>query len=259
MSLGMELRHLRYFLAVAEELHFGRAAARLHIAQPPLSQQIRRLEEELQAPLLRRTSRHVELTSAGRVFLQEAKVVVAQANRAVRIAQRASRGEIGQLFVGCTPWADFTSGPQVIRGFGRHHPHVEVELHSLSSAEQIAALQDGRLDVGILRPPVNNQALLTEPLLSERLLIAFPRGHRFAAYRLVPWAELAHEPYVLLSRRRAPSFDSIVSRACADAGLTLSVRYEVDHPQAVLALVAAGLGISLAPATFAALKSAGIA
>ena len=255
----MELRHLRYFIAVAEELHFGRAAARLHIAQPPLSQQIRRLEEELQAPLLRRTSRHVELTAAGRLFLQEAKLTVAQADRAVRIARRATQGEIGQLFVGCTPWADFTSWPKVIRGFGKRHPHVEVELHSLSSAEQIVALEDGRIDVGILRPPVHRPTLMTEPLLTERLVVAFPQGHRFAAYRRVPWRELADEAYVLLSRRRAPTFDGIVSQACADAGLTLSVRYEVDHPQAVLALVAAGLGVSLAPATFGALKGAGIA
>jgi DNA-binding transcriptional LysR family regulator len=255
----MELRHLRYFIAVAEELHFGRAAARLHIAQPPLSQQIRRLEEELQTPLLRRTSRHVDLTTAGRLFLPEAKQTVAQADRAARIVRRASQGEIGQLFVGCTPWADFTSGPQVIRGFGKRHPHVEVELQSLSSAEQISALEDGRLDVGILRPPVRSRALLTEPLLTERLVVAFPRGHRFAAHRQVPWRDLSGEAYVLLSRRRAPTFDRIVSQACADAGLTLNVRYEVDNPQAVLALVAAGLGVSLAPATFAALKSTGIA
>jgi DNA-binding transcriptional LysR family regulator len=255
----MELRHLRYFITVAEELHFGRAAARLNIAQPPLSQQIRRLEEELHIPLFRRTSRHVELTAVGRVFLPEAKQTLAQADRAIRIVRRASQGEIGQLFVGCTPWADFTSGPQVIRGFGKRHPHVEVELQSLSSAEQIAALEDGRLDVGILRPPVDRRMLMTEPLLTERLVVVFPRGHRFTAHRRVPWRELADEAYVLLSRRRAPSFDSIVSQACADAGLTLRVRYEVDHPQAVLALVAAGLGVSLAPATFAALKSPGIA
>jgi DNA-binding transcriptional LysR family regulator len=255
----MELRHLRYFITVAEELHFGRAAARLHIAQPPLSQQIRRLEEELHVPLFRRTSRRVELTAVGRLFLPEAKQTLAQADRAIRIARRASQGEIGQLFVGCTPWADFTSGPRVIRGFGKRHPHVEVELQSLSSAEQIAALEDGRLDVGILRPTVDSRMLMTEPLLTERLVVVFPRGHQFTAHRRVPWRELAEEAYVLLSRRRAPSFDSIVSQACADAGLTLSVRYEVDHPQAVLALVAAGLGVSLAPATFAALKNTGIA
>ena len=255
----MELRHLRYFIAVAEELHFGRAAARLHIAQPPLSQQIRRLEDELQAPLLRRTSHHVELTTAGRLFLQEAKLTVAQADRAMRTARRASQGEIGQLFVGCTPWADFTSGPRFIRGFGRRHPDVEVELHSLSSAEQISALEDGRIDVGILRPPVQRQMLSSESLLTERLVVAFPQGHRFAKYGRVPWRELAAEAYVLLSRRRAPTFDGIVSQACSNAGLTLSVRYEVDHPQAVLALVAAGLGVSLVPATFGGIKGGGVA
>src|SRR5712691_3430464 len=259
MSSRMELRHLRYFIAVAEELHFGRAAARLHISQQPLSQQVRRLEDELQAPLHRRTSRQVELTTAGRLFLREAKLTVIQADRAIRIARRASQGEIGQLFVGCTPWADFTSGPKIIRGFGKRYPHVEVELHSLSSREQIAALEDGRIDAGILRPPVHSQALMTEPLLVERLVVAFPQGHRFAGSHRVSWRDLADEPYVLLSRRRAPAFDGLVAQARADAGLTLSVRYEVDHPQAVLALVAAGLGVSLAPATFGALKSAGIA
>src|SRR5258708_7527940 len=251
MAPAVELRHLRYFIAVAQELPFGGGAARLHIAQPPLSQQTGRLEEDLQAPLPRGTSRHVELTSAGRMFLQEARAVVAQADRAVRIAQRASRGEIGQLFVGCTPWADFTSGPKIIRGFGKRYPHVEVELHSLSSAEQISALEDGRIDAGILRPPVQKQALTTEPLMAERLGGAFPQGHRFAGSHRVPWRDLADEPYVLLSRRRAPAFDGLVAQACADAGLTLSVRYEVDHPQAVLALVAAGPGVSLVPRPFA--------
>jgi len=258
MAPAVELRHLRYFIAVAEELHFGQAAARLHIAQPPLSQQIRRLEEVIQTPLLRRTSRHVELTSAGRMFLQEAKAVVARADRAVRIAQRASRGEIGQLFVGCTPWADFTSGPKIIRRFGKRYPYVEVKLHSLSSAEQISAQEDGRIDGGILRPPVHNRAPMTEPLRTEPLVVAFPQGHSFAASHRVPWRDLADEPYVPLSRRRAPAFDGLVAQACADGGLTLSVRYEVDHPQAVLALVAAGLGVSLMPATFDAGKSVGI-
>lgn len=255
----MELRHLRYFIAVAEELHFGRAATRLHIAQPPLSQQIRRLENELQALLLRRTSRRVELTSAGRMFLQEAKMIVAHAERAARVARRASQGEIGQLIVGCVPWADFTNAPRMIRAFGKRHPDVEVDLHSLSSPEQISALEEGRIDIGILRPPVDRPGLMTESLLSERLVLVFPQGHRFTPYERVPWRQIVGEAYVLLSRQRAPGFDGIVARACAAAGVTLNVRYEVDYPQAVLALVAAGLGVSLAPATVGTLKSSGIA
>jgi DNA-binding transcriptional LysR family regulator len=245
----MELRHLRYFLAVAEELHFGRAAARLHISQPPLSQQIRRLEKELQAPLFNRTKRHVELTNAGRVFLGEARALVAQAAQAAGNAQRASRGEIGQLVLACDLWADFLNGASIIRQFARRNPDVEVELRDLTAAEQIAALEGGRIHVGILRPPVQSKALTSERLLSERLVVAFPRGHRFKTYGRVPWGALVDEPYVLFSRRRAPAFEALVSRACHDAGVTLRVKYEVEHPQTILAIVEAGLGISLVPAS----------
>src|SRR6266446_5134273 len=178
MSSRMELRHLRYFLAVAEELHFGRAAARLHISQPPLSQQIRRLEKELQAPLFHRTTRHVELTNAGRVFLGEARAVIAQAEQAAGSVQRASRGEVGQLVVGCALWADFLNGARIIR---------------------------------------------------------------------------------LFARRRAPAYQALVARACRDAGVTLKVRYEVEHPQSILAVVEAGVGISLVPASLQMLTRPGIA
>jgi DNA-binding transcriptional LysR family regulator len=245
----MELRHLRYFLAVAEELHFGRAAARLHISQPPLSQQIRRLEKELQAPLFHRTKRHVELTNAGRVFLGEARALVAQAAQAAGNAQRASRGEIGQLLVACDLWADFLSGASIIRRFARRHRDVEVELRDLTATEQYAALEGGRIHVGILRPPVESKALLSERLWAENLVVAFPRGHRFKSYERVPWSALVDEPYVQLSRRRGPAFEALVARACHDAGLTLRVKYEVEHPQTILAIVEAGLGISLVPAS----------
>jgi len=255
----MELRHLRYFLAVAEELHFGRAAARLHISQPPLSQQIRRLEKELQAPLFHRTKRHVELTNAGRVFLGDARALVAQAEQAAGKAQRASRGEIGQLLVACDLWADFLNGASIIRSFARRHPEVEVELRDLTAMEQIAALEGGRIHVGILRPPVQSKALISERLLSETLVVAFPRGHRFKSYGRVVWSALVDEPYVLFSRRRAPAFDALVARACHDAGVSLRVQYEVEHPQTILAIVEAGLGISLVPASLQLARRAGIA
>jgi len=255
----MELRHLRYFLAVAEELHFGRAAARLHISQPPLSQQIRRLEKELQAPLFNRTKRHVELTNAGRVFLGEARALVAQAEQAAGNAQRASRGEIGQLLLGCDLWVDFLNGARIIRLFARRHPEVEIELRDLTAMEQISALEGGRIHVGILRPPVPSKALLSERLLSENLVVAFPRGHRFRNAGRVSWAALGDEPYVLFSRRRAPAFDALIARACHDAGVTLKVKYEVEHPQTILAIVEAGLGISLVPASLRMLRRPGIA
>lgn len=255
----MELRHLRYFLAVAEELHFGRAAARLNISQPPLSQQIRRLERELQAPLFHRTKRHVELTNAGRVFLDEARALVTLAEQAVGNAQRASRGEIGQLLVGCALWADFLGGATIIRHFARRHPDVEVELRDLTAAEQVAALVAGRIHVGILRPPVPSKGLTSESLVSESLVVAFPRGHRFKHYERVPWKALVDEPYVLFSRRRAPAYEAVVTRGCHEAGVTLKVRYEVEHPQTVLSIVEAGLGISLVPASLRMLKRPGVA
>ena len=255
----MELRHLRYFLAVAEELHFGRAAARLHISQPPLSQQIRRLEKELQAALFHRTKRHVELTNAGRVFLGDARAHVAQAEQAAGNAQRASRGEIGQVLVGCDLWADFLNGANIIRLFARRHPDVEVELRDLTATEQISALEGGRIHVGILRPPVPSKALISERLLSENLVVAFPRGHRFKSYGRVFWTALVDEPYVLFSRRRAPAFDALVARACHDAGVTLRVKYEVEHPQTILAIVEAGLGISLVPASLQMVRRSAIA
>lgn len=255
----MELRHLRYFLAVAEELHFGRAAARLHISQPPLSQQIRRLEKELQAPLFQRTKRHVELTNAGRVFLGEARALMAQAERAASSAQRASRGEIGQLLVGCALWADFLNGAKIIRLFARRHPDVELELRDLTATEQIVALEAGRIHVGILRPPVPGKSLVSERLSSESLVVAFPRGHPFKNHERVSWMALVDQPYVLVSRRRAPAFEALIARACHQAGVTLKVKYEVEHPQTVLAVVEAGLGISLVPASLQTFKSPGVA
>jgi DNA-binding transcriptional LysR family regulator len=245
----MELRHLRYFLAVAEERHFGRAAARLNISQPPLSQQIRRLENELQTPLFHRTTRRVELTNAGRIFLSEARAVVAQAERAAGSVQRASRGEVGQLVVGCALWADFLNGARIIRLFARRHPDVEVELRDLTAPEQVSALEDGSIHVGILRPPIPSDSLVSERLLSESLVVAFPRGHRFTNYQRVPWEALVDQPYVLFSRRRAPAYQALVARACRDAGVTLKIKYEVEHPQSILAVVAAGVGISLVPAS----------
>ncbi len=255
----MELRHLRYFIAVAEELHFGRAALRLGIAQPALSQRIRRLEEELQAPLLRRTKRHVELTEAGRIFLQEARATLVQAERAARLAQRATRGEIGQLGVGFVPWTDITSIPKAISTFGERYPEVELELQSLTASKQISALREGRINIGFTRPPTQCPDLMTKALFSEPLIVVFPPRHPFAGYRRVPWRLLGSEPYISFSERWAPCFAAVIGEACRQAGIALKVRHEVDQPQTVLALVEAGIGVSLVPASFARLTRPGIA
>jgi DNA-binding transcriptional LysR family regulator len=201
----------------------------------------------------------VELTNAGRVLLAEARELVTLAEQAAGNAQRAGRGEIGQLLVGCALWADFLDGAAIIRLFARRHPAVEVELRDLTAAEQISALEAGRIQVGILRPPVPSRALTFERLLSESLVVAFPRGHRFRRYERVPWKAVGEEPYVLFSRRKAPAYEAVVARGCHHAGIRLNVRYEVEHPQTVLAIVEAGLGISLVPASLQTLKRPGIA
>src|SRR5688500_12268607 len=150
----VELRHLRYFVAVAEELHFGRAARRLGIAQPPLSQQIRRLEDELGAGLLRRNRRRVELTAEGEISLDQARATLAQAARAVQAVRSARAGTSGRLAIGVVPWTNFTSVPGAIRVFGDRYPNVEIELYNLTTPDQLPALRDGRIDVGFTRPPL---------------------------------------------------------------------------------------------------------
>jgi DNA-binding transcriptional LysR family regulator len=243
----MELRHVRYFLAVAEELHFGRAALKLGISQPPLSQQIRALERELGVALFQRTKRRVRLTDPGRVFQEAARVALETVERAVAAAQQAGRGEVGRLVIGYVPWTDFTEFPRIIRMFGERHPDVQLELDTLGVPEQVAALRVGRIDVGFVRPPVLDPALSTEPVLSAPVVVIFPVGHRFARFRRVAVQELEEERCILLSRRQAPAFHDHVMALCRAAGLTLSVKQEVDRAETVVSFVAAGLGISLVP------------
>ena len=175
---GVELRHLRSFFAVAEELHFGRAAARLHISQPPLSQQIRRLEDELGARLFRRTKRRVELTPAGSAFLTEARQTLAQAERTVRAAQRAERGEQGELAVGYVTSATYGPLPDVIRRFRQRFPDVELRLQNLRSVEQRQALVDRRIDVGFVRLPVTDPRIIYEALWRESVCAERPGSPR---------------------------------------------------------------------------------
>jgi len=254
----MELRHLRYFVTVAEELHFRRAAERLNIAQPPLSQQIRRLEDELGITLFNRTRRKVQLTSAGRRFLEEARRTLDQAERAVRIAQRTSRGEVGLLAVGFVSAADFTVLPLLLPLFQRRFPDVQLRLPTMSSTEQLDALRDGRIDVGFLRPPMDAEGLVVEPILKEPLVAALPIGHPLAASRRVQVRSLAKERYIFFPRNVAPSFYDLVVSYYRTAGLSLHVTHEAEHLQTILSLIAGGVGVSLLPASVRHLKRPGV-
>ncbi len=254
----MELRHLHYFVAVAEELHFGRAAERLHIAQPPLSQQIRSLEEELGVQLFYRTKRHVELTEVGQVFLQEARQTLAKAEQAVIAAQRAGRGELGRLVVGFVGSAVYEILPVTLRNFHERFPDVELHLRELTTAQQVRALRDGRIQIGFVRTLVHDDTLQTETLFKEPLLVALPEKHLLPGQSKVPVEALAHEHFILAPRHLGTGlYDQIIS-LCKQAGFSPNVTQEAIQMQTILGLVAAGLGVSLIPASARHLRERGV-
>src|SRR5574340_256525 len=245
----MELRHLRYFVAVAEELHFGRAAARLGTAQPPLSQQIRQLEGELGVELLARTRRRVELTEAGRVFLDEARGILQRVTQATSAARRAARGETGSLAIGVVASATYGLLPRVVRAFRERHPDVALTMSVMSTGAQVAALRAGQLQLAVARPPFGDETLVAEPLHEEPVVAAIPSGHRLSAKRSLPLRALAGEPFVLFPRDRRPGWYDFVLGLCREAGFEPVVGQDAPELATALALVAAGDGVTLVPAS----------
>jgi DNA-binding transcriptional LysR family regulator len=255
---GVELRHLRSFLAVAEELHFGRAAARLHISQPPLSQQIRRLEDEIGARLFRRTNRRVQLTPAGRAFLAEARQAIASAARAVGAAQRAERGELGELVIGYVMSATYGPLPEVIRMFRKRLPEVQLTLRSLRSVHQSQALLDRRIDVGFVRPHAGDSRIAYEALWRESVVVALPSDHPLAHRPAVDIADLATDIFLIAPAEDTAAFHDEVFALCRRAGFIPRVDVGVPDVQAALALVAAGLGINPVAATVQRFRRRGV-
>src|SRR5512133_18369 len=246
----MELRHLRYFVAVAEELHFGRAAARLHIAQPPLSRQIRDLEREVGTPLFERVARGVELTAAGRAFLPEARLTLAQAERAPRTAERAARGEIGRLRVGFVEAATYSGIlPEVLGFFRMHLPNIGLSLFEMDVLQQAEAFHDGRIDLGILHstPPDAERWLRTQAVYADPLVAAVPDTHRVADRRRIALDELAADQFVLFPRQTAPVLYDDVIASCRRAGFSPRVAQEAAGWHTIVGLVGAGVGVALVP------------
>jgi DNA-binding transcriptional LysR family regulator len=244
----MELRHLRYVVTLADTLHFGHAAERLHVSQPPLSQQIRQLETELGVALFHRTKRHVELTDAGRVFVDEARVILAHAAHASNLALRVNQGEVGQLTIGAAGPADAQIFVDILRAFARRHPQVRIVLRNMGSAEQARAISEGRLHVGFLALPIDEPDLATEIVLRRPIVIALPRDHPLAARVRVPLQALANEPHIMFARRMGPRLFDAVLAACREAGFNMQIAHEVDNLYTACALVAAGLGVCFVPA-----------
>src|ERR1700756_1895102 len=200
----MDVRQLRYFVAVAEELHFRRAAARLHISQPPLSQQIAALEEELGVRLLERPRRRGELAGAGEAFLRDARATLAELDVAVSTARAISAGQEGVLRIGFVGSALLSIVPSTVQRFRRARPGVEIELRERSTVEQMRAVSTGLVDVGLVRPPIEtDESLHTEVVMRERTVAALPEGPPLAALRPIPLRRLAAEPLVLFPRRQA--------------------------------------------------------
>ena len=254
----MELRTLRYFVTLAEELHFGRAAHRLAITQPPLSIAIRSLENELGVRLFARTRRQVRLTHAGSIFLDEARIILARASAAPQLAQAADRGEVGRLAIGYMSATIFTLLPPLLRAFAARHPGVRLDLRELTLPQQLAALRTGDIDASLTRPPVADADVATADLLWEPLRVAMPARHPLARARSVRAAQLAGQPFVMFQRAPGLVLYDLVLGFCLHHGFTPRVAQQASQTHAVVGLVSAGIGVALVPASAEALRLRGV-
>lgn len=243
----MELRKLRYFVVLAEELHFGRAAQRLHITQPPLSMAIQSLEDELRVKLFTRAPRRVSLTHAGASFLEQARTLLVRADDAIELARSADRGEVGRLRIGFMSATIYTLLPPLLRDFAARFPAVKLELRELTMPQQFVQLRNGEIDVGFVRPPVEDAELAAETVLRESLVVALPRGHRLAKLRRIPIGRLAAEAFVMFQRQPGLVLHHLVLRFCIQNGFTPRVAQEATQSHAVVGLVSAGIGVALVP------------
>jgi DNA-binding transcriptional LysR family regulator len=243
----MELRQLRYFVAVAEDLHFGHAAERLRIAQPALSRQIQSLEKELLVQLLFRNRRRVQITPAGQVFLDRARIVLARAEDAVLAAQRASGGVSGSLNLGFVGSATYDILPSVLRSFRQSAPHVELTLSEMNVHSQLEALLEKRIDIGLLRLPAKTEGLVFRTIARELLYVALPSSHRLAKLPVLRLTNLAEEPFVLYPDHPRPSWTEFVIGLCQQVGFRPIVVQRTVEIQTTLSLVAAGIGVSIVP------------
>lgn len=247
MDDGIELRHLRYFMAVAEELHFGKAAQKLHMSQPPLSQQIRRLESLLNCDLFVRTSRAVSLTPAGYALLERSKRLIARVRDDVEFVRRVGRGETGKLRVGFVGSAMLTRLPETLHEYRRLFPDVELQLQELYTAAILDGLQQYSIDIGIVRDGDPTPNLESTPILEERLIAIIPKRHALAKRPQVEVAQLRNEAFVFYPQSAGRTAWERTMRVCDASGFRPTVVQEAPHWVTIVSLVGAGLGVSIAP------------
>jgi DNA-binding transcriptional LysR family regulator len=254
----MELRQLRYFVIVAEELNVTRAAKRLQMAQPPLSQQIHHLEQDLGVALFHRVKRRIELTEAGQVFLEEARRTLAQAEHAQRMAQRAQRGQTGRLEMGFVSESTYDLLPAMLQAYRARFPQVEVVLHEMTTTQQVQALQKGGIHLGLLRAPIAEAGLNLRLIRQEPFVSVLPAHARFAGEERLPLLALAEEPFILFPRPISPgTYDQVIG-LCNQAGFSPQIVQEAIELHTILGLVAVGIGVSLLPASVRLLRSQGV-
>ncbi|WP_447554449.1 LysR family transcriptional regulator [Vreelandella sp. EE22] len=243
----IETRLLKSFICVAEELHFGRAAQQLHIAQPALTRQIKQLEERLGVMLLERTQRKVMLTSAGRHFYTRACQIVADIDHAANEVKRVNAGEAGRLTIGFIHSSTYGITPRVLRHFRDLYPGVELDLSEMTIADQIMGLQAEKLDVGILRPPISDICLDTHILCNEAFILAVPASHPLAGRGSVELEKLSEERFILFSQHMSPLFYSRIIAMCERAGFVPRVAQQATQIHTIMGLVSANMGISIVP------------
>ena len=249
--MNIELRHLRYFIAVAEELHFGHAAARLNISQPPLSQQIQILEQQIGARLFTRTNRSVSLTEAGRQCLADSRQILSQVDDAAARAARLHHGETGELRIGFTSSAPFIKAvSDTLSTFRRRYPDVHIQTRETNTREQIVPLNEGALDLGLMRNTQLPETLVWERVLREPLLAMVPRDHPLASQPRVSLRELAREPFVFFDPHVGTGLYDDILGLLRRYDLTPTIAQEVGEAMTIIGLVAAGLGVSILPASF---------
>jgi DNA-binding transcriptional LysR family regulator len=260
--MNIELRQLRHFVTVAEEMHFGRAAQRLHMTQPPLSQSIQALEALLGVQLFRRTSRSVALTPAGIALLPEAQRILQQTAALPDLMRRAASGASGRLSLAFVSTADYSVLPHFLREFREAYPQVEIDLREATTDVQLDELAQGRIDVGLLIPPLPDKARLQLdylPVLSEPLILAVPKGlNAVRGKQTVALQAVAELPLIIFPRRIAPAFHDAILACYRDAGLTPHIGQEAIQMQTIIGLVSAGMGIALVPQSVSNLKRPGV-
>jgi DNA-binding transcriptional LysR family regulator len=261
LEITVELRHIRYFLAVAEERHFTKAASKVGIGQPPLSQQIKDLEGEVGAALFRRLAHGAELTEAGKAFLAGVKEMPLIAQRATMAARRAARGELGSLRVGFTTTATFNVVvPSAIRTFRHAYPEIHLTLEEANTTRLVTGLREGTLDVVFLRPSApGTEELQLRRLSDESMVVALPERHPAAALEEIDLAMLKDDPFLLFPRETAPTIYDTVVDACRKAGFEPVISQFAPHFTTIVNLVAAELGVSIVPASMMQVRVAGMA